>query len=99
MDGKSYKHSFEGSRPGCDTKSLAWLAMNKNANLVIIGRDQDSNLRVVGSEFMAAKFESAEGTTGKSGEDSKADVFVIVSQHADPPRLYAGTIPTTEASS
>jgi len=98
MDGKSFKQSLEISRPGCDEKALAFLDMVKNANLVFIVLDKDGNYRVLGSEFLAAKLESSAGTTGKTGEDSKADVMTFVSELASPPRFYDGTIPLTEAS-
>ena len=99
VDSKSFKHSFEFSRPGCNANSLALLDLVKNDNLVFIVLDKDGNKRVLGSEFLSAKLERAEGTTGKSGEDSKADVMTFVSELQGPPRFYVGTVPTTEASS
>lgn len=97
IDGKSFKHTFELSRPSADAKSLAWLDLNKNANLVIIARDKDGEIRVVGSEFMSAKLESSAGTTGKSGEDLKGDVITFFSELESPPKFYPGAIPLTPA--
>jgi hypothetical protein len=97
IDGKSFKHSIEFFRPGMDAKALAWLDLNKNANLVFLGYDKDDTLLTVGSEKMSAKFESGAGTTGKSGEDSKGATVTFFSELASPPKAYTGTIPLTEA--
>lgn len=99
IDGKSFKHMFELFRPSSDAKTLAFLDLVKNANLVLIGRDRDGNWRVVGSEFMSAKLESGSGTTGKTAEDVKGDTMVFSTSLESPPKFYPGTIPLTEASS
>lgn len=96
-DCKSSKHSFELSHPGASAKSLGFIDLVKNANLVIIGLDRDGFRRVVGSEKMSAKFDSDAGTSGKSGEDYKGDVITFISELQSPPKFYPGTIPLTPA--
>jgi hypothetical protein len=98
MDCKSYKHTFELSRPSADAKILAFIDLVKNANLVIICRDKDGNYRVIGSEFLAAKYETDAGTTGKTGEDYKGDVITFMSELESAPKFYPGVIPVTPAS-
>ena len=97
-DGKSFKHTFEFSRPSADAKILAFVDLIKNGNLVVICRDKDGNYRVIGSEFLAAKFDTDAGTTGKTGEDYKGDVVTLMSELESPPKFYPGVIPVTPTS-
>ena len=98
MDGKSSKHTFEASRPSADAAILAFIDLIKNANLVIICLDKDGNYRVIGSEFLSAKYDTDAGTTGKTGEDYKGDVITFVSELESAPKFYPGVIPITPAS-
>ena len=98
MDGKSSKHSFEASQPSASAKVLAFIDIVKNANLVIICLDKDGDYRVLGSEFLSAKYDTDAGTTGKTGEDYKGDVVTFVSELESAPKFYPGVIPLTEAS-
>jgi len=98
MDGKSFTHNFEFYKPGADKESLAFLSLAKNENLVFIVKDKDGNFRVVGSEGIPAKMDSVDGGTGQSGEDDKGDTITFVSEGANPPYFYEGSVPVAAAS-
>lgn len=98
IDGKSSKHTFEASQPGANAAILAFIDLIKNANLVIICLDKDGFYRVIGSEFLSAKYDTDAGTTGKTGEDYKGDVITFVSELESAPKFYPGVIPLTAAS-
>lgn len=98
MDGKSFRHNFEFYKPGADEESLSFLSLAKNENLVFIMKDKDGKFRVVGSEGIPAKMDSSEGGTGQTGEDDKGDTITFVSEGANPPYFYSGTIPVAAAS-
>lgn len=97
--GKCYKHSFEVFLPQNTNDNLGVLSLMKNDELVVIAKDRNGILRVVGSELMPATLDSGNGTTGKKAEDDPGagNTLVFTTEDNDPPATYAGEIPLTPA--
>lgn len=98
--GKCYKHTLECFVPENSASKLGVISLMKNRRLVIIGKDRQGILRIVGSESLPATLDTAPGTTGKSSEDSPGagNVLTFMTESNNPPLIYKGDIPLTPAA-
>lgn len=97
--GKCYKQTFEVFLPENSAEKLGNISLMKNKDLILIGKDRNGIMRIVGTDALPATLDTAPGTTGKSSEDNPGagNTLTFMTESNHPPFIYTGTIPLTAA--
>ena len=98
-DGKSYVMRVSLFHPGLQSKILGFLNYAKNENLVIIARDNDDQLYLLGDEVRPAIFSGSPDGAGTGKETaSRRGVSMEFTFKSANIYVYAGSVPLTPAT-
>ncbi len=100
-DGRSAENMMEFFFPGSKKEVEAFKRLARNTPCVVIGKDTDGNLRVVGVAVIGnnvvldlpAYLEAANGTTGAQTADRRGTTFQFKAESPDAPLFYDDAIP------
>jgi len=97
-DGKSYVMRVSLFHPGLQSKILGFLNYAKNENLVIIARDNDDQLYLLGDEVRPANFSGSPDGAGTGKETaSRRGVSMEFTFKSANVYVYTGSVPLTPA--
>jgi hypothetical protein len=104
-DGKSSENTCEFFFPGAVKTVEAFKRKVKNTPGVLIGRDTENNLRVLGicelggvvSLDLPCYLEANTGTSGAASADRRGTTFTFKAEAPHSPLFYSGTIPLEPA--
>lgn len=94
-DSKSFEQIAEVSYPGNDKKFIGFLHTNANGRFIIIAKERNGRLRVVGTEDFPAHFDDAQGSSGKASADGRKTTMMFKSSACYPPPVYEGEVQLT----
>lgn len=83
--------------PGSDAPAVEVADKLKNSSLVFLIRENNGQLRIVGSPELPAMVKPS-GKVGKKTSDSKGTTYPIEAPSNTPPFIYTGDVPLTPAT-
>ena len=93
---KSFANSFGGTLPGTSARNLGFGRKYKNVPMIFLVKQNNGDIRQIGSETRGAYFEEFTPASGAKPEDVNGIPFKITDVQAYPAPVYTGTI--TEAT-
>jgi len=96
-DSKSFKNIFKCEHPSVKALLAGWLRVVANKSLVIIVKDANGVMRVVGNSNFPASMSESKSSTGAKVEDGNKSSLAFESYNVCPAPIYTGTVPLTPA--
>lgn len=94
-DGKSYENTADLFFPGSKKEGAGFFEVMKNTNILMLIRERDGAVRVLGSARFSAEIKENEHTTGKEITNRKGFTYQVRSEGRYAP-YYEGDILTQE---
>jgi hypothetical protein len=91
-DGKGFENSAELSFPGNTALLLGFEAYFANTPLIIIVKEKNGVLRVIGDLDNPAELDTADGQSGQKIADSRRTVLTFKASSSTPAPIYGETI-------
>lgn len=88
----SFANSLTGSLQGTGARNAGWVRKYKNAPMIFIVKEKNSDIKQIGSELSPAYMVEVTGTSGKAAGDSKNMTVKFSDNQNYPAPEYAGTI-------
>lgn len=99
VDGKSFLNKLSFTIAGNTKKGLGFSRYANNTDLIVIAKESDGQLRMLGSEDFGAKAEEIAPTTGATTADRKQISFVVSYPSVSPAPVVEGYDPDNPVSS
>jgi len=94
-DGKSYENTVNLFFPGSKVEGMGWMEQMKNTNFVMLIRELEGQVRVIGSKRLPAEILENSHSTGEKIADLKGFTYSVKSIGRIAP-VYTGEILTQE---
>jgi hypothetical protein len=91
-DGKSWINMGDFFHPGNEPSVLGFMETIKNEDVVLLVKELNGQVRIMGAPNVPANLETATGTTGKATADERGFTFTIKSINGIAP-VYTGVYP------